>query len=111
MDNLYNEVVMISNKCRDRATYYGRKMRSEENELVAERAAVLEQEYGIIHSDLERAIGNNPPAEDKEKPENSSQAVPKCKTCKHADKSKRESLCQYNYTAGTKGCFALRQYL
>ena len=51
------------------------------------------------------------PAENKEKPENSSQAVPKCKTCKHADKSKRESLCQYNYTAGTKGCFALRQYL
>ena len=79
MDNLYNEVVMISNKCRDRAVYYGRKMRREENELVAERAAVLEQEYSIIHSDLERAIGNNPPAEDKEKPENSSQAVQQLK--------------------------------
>ena len=37
--------------------------------------------------------------------------IPKCKTCKHADKSKRESNCIHNYTAGTKGCFALRKYL
>ena len=37
--------------------------------------------------------------------------IPKCKTCKHADKSSRESNCIHNYTAGTKGCFALRKYL
>lgn len=37
--------------------------------------------------------------------------MPKCKTCRHKDISDRAALCKYNYTAGTKGCFALRQYL
>jgi len=38
-------------------------------------------------------------------------SIPKCKTCKHADKSLRAANCFYNYTPGTDGCFALRKYL
>jgi hypothetical protein len=37
--------------------------------------------------------------------------IPKCKSCKHADKTLRASNCLYNYTPGTDGCFALRKYL